>query len=63
MAIENTDLLVAYRPTEQKHYRISIADFPTGDGNPIPNGLNVGDILVWDGNSWEPSFTVDGGSF
>ena len=32
MAIENTDLLVAYRPGEQKHYKISIADFPTGGG-------------------------------
>ena len=62
MAIENTDLLVAYRPAEQKHYKIAIQDFSAGSSD-IPDGLNVGDILVWDGSEWTATFTADGGVY
>jgi hypothetical protein len=55
MAIENTDLLVAYRPAEQKHYKVSFA-------NMLPNGIAEGDVLVWDGNSWKPQ-AIDGGEY
>ena len=64
MALENTDLLVAYRPGESKHYKIAIADFPTGggSGSGVPDGVNVGDILVWNGAAWEAGI-VDGGEY
>ena len=63
MAIENTDLLVAYRPGEQKHYKISIADFPTGGGGSgVPDGVNVGDILVWNGSAWIAG-SIDGDEY
>ena len=50
MALENTDLLVAYRPAEETHYKLSLADLPTG--TTIPDGVQTGDILEWNGSSW-----------
>ena len=63
MALENTDLLVAYRPGESKHYKIAIADFPTGGGGgSLPDGVNTDDILIWNGSAWAPG-TLDGGEY
>ena len=63
MALENTDLLVAYRPGEQKHYKIAIADFPTGGGgSSLPDGNNEDDILIWNGSAWVAG-TIDGGTY
>jgi len=62
MAIENTDLLVAFRPGESQHYKIAIADFPTGTGSGVPDGVNTDDILIWNGTAWAPG-TVDGGEY
>ena len=63
MALENTDLLVTYRPAENKHYKIAIADFPTGSGDAnLPDGAAEGDILVWNGSDWIVG-TIDGGTY
>jgi len=64
MALENTDLLVAYRPGESKHYKIAIADFPTGSGggSGVPDGVSVDDILIWNGTAWAPG-SLDGGEY
>ena len=63
MALQDTDLLVAYRPGNQQHYKIAIADFPTGGGSgSLPDGTNVGDVLIWDGNDWIAG-TIDGGEY
>ena len=62
MAIENSDLLVAYRPGNQTHYKLSIADFPGGET--LPDGTTAGDYLRWNGtDAWEPSDTIDGGTY
>ena len=62
MALEDTDLLVAYRPGEQKHYKIAIADFPTDKGDSgLPDGVDESSILVWDGSAWVVG-KIDGGA-
>ena len=48
MAIQNTDLLVAYRPANKTHYKLSISDIP----QELPDGNEIGDVLTWDGSSW-----------
>ena len=61
MAIQNTDLLVAYRPTNETHYKLSLADLPVPDA--LPEGNAVGDYLYWDGTKWLPTDTIDGGIY
>ena len=62
MALENTDLLVAYRVTEQKHYKVKVSDLPGGTGSGVPDGNDRDDILIWNGSSWAPG-TIDGGEY
>ena len=59
MAIESTDLLVAYRPANKTHYKLSISDFP----QELPSGNTEGDYLRWSGSEWEPANTIDGGEY
>ena len=59
MAIQPTDLLVAYRPGNQTHYLLEISKFPTD----LPNGTAEGDYLRWDGAAWVPSQVIDGGEY
>ena len=49
MAIQDTDLLVAYRPANETHYKLSLADLPSSD---LPNGTDFGQILEWNGGDW-----------
>ena len=62
MAIETTDLLVAYRPGNETHYKLSLGDLPNGSGD-LPDGNNVGEYLYWDGVQWIPYATIDGGVY
>ena len=56
MALENTDLLVAYRPSDKQHYRVKVEQFNTsGD---LPDGTSAGQVLTWDGSEW---VAADGG--
>jgi len=59
MAIENTDLLVAYRPANRTHYKLSFSDFP----QELPDGNAEGDYLRWNGSKWEPANAIDGGEY
>ena len=59
MAIENTDLLIIQRPATEVHYKMKIADLPGG----IPDGTEEGQYLAWDGSSWQPTLTIDGGEY
>ena len=59
MAIENTDLLIIQRPATEVHYKMKIADLPTG----VPNGTAAGQYLAWNGTSWQPTETIDGGEY
>ena len=43
MALENTDLLVAYRVTEQKHYKVKVSEIKTGTQN-LDQVLNIGNV-------------------
>ena len=61
MAIENTDLLVAYRPGESQHYKLSIANLPQSGAN-LPAGTTAGEVLQWDGADWVASLTIDCGT-
>ena len=62
MAIETTDLLVAYRPGNETHYKLSLGDLPSGGGD-LPDGNDIGDYLYWDGIQWVPYATIDGGTY
>tara|TARA_B100000073_G_scaffold256665_1_gene216560 strand:+ start:469 stop:660 length:192 start_codon:yes stop_codon:yes gene_type:complete len=62
MALENTDLLVAYRPSSKKHYKVQVDQFNTEAGNELPDGNNRDDILIWSGSKWQPG-TIDGGTY
>ena len=62
MALENTDLLVAYRPGNETHYKLSLGDLPSG-GTDLPDGNNVGDYLAWDGAKYIPTDVIDGGTY
>ena len=43
MALENTDLFVAYRPADQKHYKVSFSDIGTSY-LPLAGGTLTGDL-------------------
>ena len=60
MAIKNEDLLIAYRPSENKHYKINADQFSSGSS--IPDGTEDGQVLVWDGSDWVAQ-TIDGGTY
>ena len=62
MALQNTDLLVAYRVTDQKHYKVKVSDLPGGTGSGVPDGTEAEQILIWDGSDWNPG-TIDGGEY
>lgn len=59
MAIQGTDLLIAYRPTDQAHYKLSVADLPSSGGGanvivsdttPDPDSYSEGQ-LWWNSDS------------
>jgi hypothetical protein len=62
MAIQNTDLLIAYRPANQAHYKLSLADLPGGDAivsdtAPDPASYSEGQ-LWWNSDSTSGSLFV-----
>ena len=58
MALQDTDLLVAYRPSTQIHYKLKASQLSS-----IPDGTEEGQILEWDGTDWTPSSVIDGGTY
>jgi hypothetical protein len=60
MALANNDLLIVQKPATKLHYKIKVADL-TSDS--LPDGVNVGDHLEWDGASWIPTSVIDGGTY
>ncbi len=61
MALQDTDLLVAYRPSTQVHYKLSASELSTGGD--LPDGTEAGQVLQWDGSDWIPSAVIDGGTY
>ena len=59
MAIKNEDLLIAYRPSENKHYKINADQFSSDS---LPDGTEAGQILEWDGSTWIVA-SIDGGTY
>ena len=62
MAIQDTDLLIAYRPADQAHYKLSLSDLPSGDvivsdTAPDPTGYSEGQ-LWWNSDSENGSLYV-----
>ena len=62
MALESTDLLVLQRPESKQHYKIEVGAFNLSSRE-LPDGNNVGDVLIWSGSKWEPSDKIDGGTY
>jgi hypothetical protein len=60
MALANNDLLIVQKPATKLHYKIKVGDL-TSDS--LPDGVNVGDHLEWDGASWIPTSVIDGGTY
>ena len=61
MALADNDLLIIQRPSTKVHYKIKVADLPSGDT--LPNGTEAGQHLMWNGLSWVPASEVDGGTY
>ena len=61
MAIESTDLFVAYRPGNATHYSVpwSVVSSETG----LPDGAGDSIMLKWDGFSWVITNSIDGGTY
>ena len=57
MAIQNDDLLVAYRPASEQHFKVSVGNF-------LPIGTEDGQTLKWNATNsqWEPA-SIDGGEY
>ena len=60
MALANNDLLIVQKPATKVHYKIKVADLTSGS---LPDGVNVGDHLEWDGTEWLPTSVIDGGTY
>ena len=62
MALQSTDLLVVQRPASKQHYKVEVGAF-SSSGSGLPDGNDAGDALIWSGTQWEPSNTIDGGTY
>ncbi len=60
MALANNDLLIVQKPATKLHYKIKVGDLPSGS---LPDGVNAGDYLEWNGTDWIPSSVIDGGTY
>ena len=60
MALQNTDLFVAYRTTESKQYAVKLSDLKSAS---LPDGTQEGQILQWDGSAWVASLEIDCGEY
>ena len=60
MALANNDLLIVQKPATKLHYKIKVGDLTAGS---LPDGVNVGDYLEWNGTDWIPSSVIDGGTY
>ena len=60
MALANDDLLIVQRPNTKTHYKVEVKDLT---GNTLPDGTEVGQVLIWNGLAWIPSSTIDGGAY
>ena len=61
MALADNDLLIVQKPASKLHYKVKVADLPSGTA--IPDGNNQGDYLVWTGSQWDVTDTIDGGTY
>ena len=61
MALQSTDLLVVQRPDSKQHFKVQVG--AVTPANELPNGNSAGDTLLWSGSQWEPSNTIDGGTY
>ena len=62
MALANNDLLIVQKPATKLHYKIKVGDLNLNSGS-LPDGVNVGDYLEWNGTDWIPSSVIDGGTY
>ena len=60
MALANNDLLIVQKPATKLHYKIKVGDLNSGA---LPDGVNAGDYLEWNGTDWIPSSVIDGGEY
>ena len=61
MALADNDLLIIQRPATKAHYKIKVADLPSGDTLPI--GTADGQVLIWNGTDWVARGAIDGGTY
>ena len=60
MALANDDLLIVQRPNTKTHYKVEVKDLTD---TTLPDGTEVGQVLIWDGTDWIPSSVIDGGTY
>ena len=62
MAITPEDIFAVHRPSTKTLFKVPVQSLPFGDK--LPDGNEEGDYLRWNGtDTWEPSDTIDGGTY
>lgn len=59
MALENSDLFAVYRSSTQKAYKLPASSLQIK----LPDGDDDNQILVWNGATWVPGDSIDGGEY
>jgi hypothetical protein len=59
MALKNSDLFAVYRESDTTAYHLKASNLQFK----LPDGDDTNTILVWNGATWLPSDTIDGGTY
>ena len=59
MALKNSDLFAVYRESDTTAYHLKASNLQFK----LPDGDDTNDILVWNGATWLPGDTIDGGEY
>ncbi len=59
MALKNSDLFAVYRESDTTAYHLKASNLQFK----LPDGDDTNDILVWNGATWVPGDTIDGGTY
>lgn len=59
MSLLNDDLFAVYRTSETKAYKLPASSLQTK----LPDGDDDNKMLVWNGATWVPGDSIDGGEY
>ena len=59
MALKNSDLFAVYRESNTTAYHLKASNLQFK----LPDGDNTNQMLVWNGATWVPGDSIDGGEY